>query len=50
MVEAIPKSTSRAIHPDALRVDGEAATPSDMRADYRSAADDFETVYETEKY
>src|ERR1700674_1665542 len=35
MVEAIPKRTSSAIHPEALRVDTAAAGPSDMCADYR---------------
>src|ERR1700694_2878843 len=35
IVEAIPKSTSSVIHPDALRVDAEDAALADISADYR---------------
>src|SRR5450756_3239758 len=34
-VEAIPKSTSNLIHPDAFRFDLSATTPSDISGDYR---------------
>jgi hypothetical protein len=35
MVEAIPKSTSSVIHPDALRFDVAVAVSADMSGDYR---------------
>src|ERR1700694_4381866 len=35
MVEAIPKSTSSAIHPDGFRIGGAETVPTDMSADYK---------------